>query len=230
MEYNLAEFDKELEKINIQELKDHLFKLKKPCYESELLKVIFKGINIISLDSLTLFRYHFILFHLLYRLQDEFYKDNMYLHVHFMRTFLLPYPEKNRCHYYDEFNGYFCNEITDNNTYCAFHRKIVGEKDIEKAPIKYYYLDKSNYFKLDKKNIDDLLNGTWKIITQYDEYKKSFEILDLPETADLKIIKTRYKYLAKKYHPDITKNKEDGKKFIEINNAYKFLLSILEKK
>lgn len=230
MDIDIKEFDREIEKIDINKLKIYLKNLKKPCFESELLKIIFDGINIMSLDSLTLFRYHFILFHILYILQEEFYRENLYLHIHFMRIFLTPYPEKGRCRYYDEYNGVFCNIEANESDYCDFHFKIIGNNKLEKSPIKLYYLDKSNYFKLNKKSADDLINGAWNVLNHYDQYKESFKILDLPESSDLTIIKKRYKYLAKKYHPDsMDKDQKLDKSFNEINRAYRFLISILEK-
>jgi len=76
--------------------------------------------------------------------------------------------------------------------------------------------------------IDSFLSGTWEILANYDEYKKSFDILDLPETATLPEIKKKFKILAKKYHPDKGSNIEN--KFKEINNAYQLLLRIIPNK
>jgi len=233
MDDNLNDFDEKIKQLDIGKLKNYLIALKMPCFESELLKVIFENISIMSLDSLALYQSHFILFFMLYNLQNDFYKENKYLHIHFMRTFLTEYPEKNRCHFYNEHSGKFCCEICNNDeNYCSFHSKKLGLSNLEKLSSKYFYMDKSNYYKIDKNNAEELINGAWEVLSNYGEYKKSFEMLDLPETADLNMIKKRFKYLAKKYHPDCINFENPDinldKKFNEINNAYRYLLKILE--
>ena len=60
--------------------------------------------------------------------------------------------------------------------------------------------------------------------------ENAFKILGLNSDSSLKEVKTRYKYLAKKWHPDvqstnISKNNKD--KFISITNAYKIILEAL---
>jgi hypothetical protein len=58
-----------------------------------------------------------------------------------------------------------------------------------------------------------------------------FKILELNSDSTLKEIKSRYKMLAKKWHPDVqisvaSKNNKD--KFISISNAYKTILKTFE--
>lgn len=50
-----------------------------------------------------------------------------------------------------------------------------------------------------------------------------YEILGIPENADEKAIKSAYKKLAKKYHPDLNKEPDAGEKMKEINKAYEIL-------
>ena len=62
--------------------------------------------------------------------------------------------------------------------------------------------------------------------------ENAFKILGLNSDSSLKEVKTRYKYLAKKWHPDvqntnISKNNKD--KFISITNAYKIILEAFTK-
>jgi len=57
--------------------------------------------------------------------------------------------------------------------------------------------------------------------TQRDYY----EILGLPRTANIPQIKRRYRELARKYHPDVTRDKAVGQKaFVQITEAYKTLV------
>ena len=62
--------------------------------------------------------------------------------------------------------------------------------------------------------------------------EKALKILGLNSDSNLTEVKTRYKSLAKKWHPDVqnenkSKNKED--KFINITNAYKIILESFTK-
>lgn len=220
----MEDFEEKLNLLDKEKLIDFLNKLTKPCYETELLKIAFQNNEVLNVDSLTLYQNHFLLFYLLYQLQNEFYKEEKYLHVHFMRTILLKYPIKGKCRYFIENSSSFCNNDTDSDkNYCQRHLKQI-DNEIENLSIKYFYLDKENYYKLDKDTAEEFINGAWEILFNYEEYKKSFEILELPESSDMETIKKQFKILAKKYHPDhgeITHNK-----FNEINRAYRFLLKI----
>ncbi len=225
----MDDFEQKLNSIDIPELKDYLEKLDGPCYESQLLRRAFKDMDIIDEDPLVLFQNHFVLFHLLYKFQEEYYTQNKYLHVHFMRTFLTDYPDEGNCRFYDEHRGAFCGQkCTDRKNYCSFHLAKIGSSNIEFQSSKYFYLDRNNYYKFNRETASELLNGAWEVISDYDNYKKSFEVLGLAESSSLDLIKKRYKYLAKKYHPD--HGGENEKAFTEINNAYRYLMKMLSLK
>jgi DnaJ-class molecular chaperone len=53
--------------------------------------------------------------------------------------------------------------------------------------------------------------------------KNYYSILEIEPTDNQVIIKTAYKKLAKKYHPDINKENDNNEKFKEINQAYQYL-------
>lgn len=221
----MERFESLLNAVNIDELKSYITSLKKPCYESELLRFAFKDIDIINCDSLTLYQNHFILFHILFKLQEHYQNENKYLYVHFMRTILLDYPVKNECRFFNETALNFCKTSCENNKlYCDFHYNKIGDNNIEELSLKYFYLDKSNFSRLNKETAEAFINGTWQILSNYEDYKNSFKILDLPESSSLEMIKKRYRYLAKKYHPDLSKNID--KEFNEINNAYRLLIKL----
>lgn len=50
-----------------------------------------------------------------------------------------------------------------------------------------------------------------------------FKILGLPKTANLEEVKKAYRFLAKKYHPDVSSEPDATKKFIKIAEAYEIL-------
>ena len=55
------------------------------------------------------------------------------------------------------------------------------------------------------------------------KYKDYYEILGVERSADAAAIKSAYRKLARKYHPDVNKTKEAEEKFKDINEAYEVL-------
>ena len=55
------------------------------------------------------------------------------------------------------------------------------------------------------------------------KYKDYYEILGVSRDADTSAIKSAYRKLARKYHPDVNKTKEAEEKFKDINEAYEVL-------
>ena len=62
--------------------------------------------------------------------------------------------------------------------------------------------------------------------------ENAFRILGLWHDTNIKEVKTKYKFLAKKWHPDVQNENQSKKcknKFIDITNAYKIILESLTK-
>lgn len=55
------------------------------------------------------------------------------------------------------------------------------------------------------------------------EFKDYYKILGVEPDADLKAIKTAYRKLARKYHPDVSDVKDAGERFKEVAEAYEVL-------
>lgn len=55
-----------------------------------------------------------------------------------------------------------------------------------------------------------------------------YQLLGLKLGASLAEVKASYRYLARQYHPDINSGQQAQTKFIEVTNAYKFLLNVVE--
>ncbi len=222
----MDEFTKRLRLIDRVQLNIYLDSLQSPCYESQLLKLVFPEMDISYARPLTLYQNHFLLFHVLYQLQDEFSHAGKYLFVHFMRTIVIPYPDPERCRFFNEHLGLFCNTLCETGkNYCAFHGQQLGETALEQLSVKYFYADKANFYKLDEETAEAFINGTWEIVTHYETYQQCFHVLGISETADIMRIKKAFKDLAKQYHPD--RGSRSHEKFSEINNAYQFLLRVI---
>jgi len=55
------------------------------------------------------------------------------------------------------------------------------------------------------------------------KYKDYYEILGVKKNADEKEIKSAYRKLARKYHPDVNKDSNSAEKFKDLNEAYEVL-------
>jgi DnaJ-class molecular chaperone len=55
------------------------------------------------------------------------------------------------------------------------------------------------------------------------EFKDYYRILGVDRSADDKAIKSAYRKLARKYHPDVAKGKDAGDRFREVTEAYEVL-------
>lgn len=222
----MDEFTQRLYLIDRRQLRDYLDALQSPCYESELFKIVFPDVDITSAHPLTLYQNHFLLFHVLYQLQDDFAQEGKYLFIHFMRTMPVPYPEKGACRFFDERLVLFCHApCAPGKSYCAFHLKQIGETSLEELSLKSFYADKTNFYSLDEETAVAFINGTWEILIHYETYQNCFRVLGLSETSDITLIKKTFKRLARQYHPD--RGAQSHEKFSEINTAYQFLMRVI---
>lgn len=221
----MDEFVARLAEIDRKQMKQYLVSLQDPCYESQLLKLAFPELEIFRADALTLYQNHFLLFHLLYQLQQELYEENHYLFIHFMRTVVRPYPPQGQCRFFNTHLLRFCRAPCPfGKSYCHFHAAHIGDASLEELSAKYFYLDSRNYYRLDAAMAEAFMDGAWELLTHYTAYQQSFRVLGLPESADIPLIKKTFKRLAKQYHPDL--GAQHVERFHEINNAYQLLLRL----
>jgi len=218
-----------LASLDAEKVKSHLLSLRSPCYESQLMGIGFPEMRISDMSPVLLYRCHFLLFHLLYRLQEEFYAEGKYLFIHFMRIFLTDYPAPGMCRWYEEHTGTFCKAVCrGQETYCDFHLSKRENYALDELSAKYFYLDTENFFRINEKNAEAFMTGTWEIFTHYKEYEKNLRILGICGTPDREGVKKKFRELAKKHHPD--RGAASYEKFNEINNAYRFLLRVIPDK
>ena len=124
-------------------------------------------------DPLLLFRTHFLLFHVLYRLRDRFRaEEEGELEISVLRIALGPY---------------------------APARAGMTRTD----PLREYYLDLRNLEETTEEEVLRLLDGFWSHQGQVQGSRATaLAVLDLADPVDFETIKRRYRQLAMRHHPD----------------------------
>ncbi len=112
-----------LNRLNRDALQNYLENLREPVWECELIRIAFPDADLSSGSALEIYRWHFVLFHVLYELVPVFAELNSYLHIHFMRTCVRKYPAAGRCRYFDDEQVEFCAALCSNDAqFCDFHQ------------------------------------------------------------------------------------------------------------
>jgi len=195
-------------------------------YESKLMKKLFKDIDIVRMPAVELYRFHFALFHTLYKLQNEYVEKGKYLHAHFMRIGVFDYPEKGKCAYFHDDTMTFCgHDVANGAQHCPLHSEQLGDASVESLSLKYFYLDKENYDRLDSVTAESLLSGAWEILSSDNSLDDSYRKLGLHGHENSQTVKIRFRELCKKHHPDQGGNVD---LFMDINRAYRFVIKWLE--
>ena len=219
-------FNAYLQSANRDGLHEYLENLREPVWECELIRIAFPDADLINGSALEMYRWHFVLFHLLYLLVPEYAENNRYLHIHFMRTCLRDYPTAGSCRHFDDERAEFCAAPCQNEAQlCEFHLARIDETGIDRLSDRYFYLDPANFTALSAENAEKFMAGAWKLLQNYEEYRRCLAILDLPEGVSIDVLKKRFRYLARTMHPDITAGHHE--EFSKINTAYRSLLNWL---
>lgn len=129
-------------------------------------------------DSLTLFRIHFLVCHVLYLLLDEWHQSGRaHLEITPLLIRILPY--------------------TDGDV------SIVTEDKVRE-----YYLDLKNLVETDEKDVDELLASFWIGMNRYEHRDEALEVLGLTDPVEDKTIRNTYRSLVMQHHPDRGGDKE----------------------
>jgi hypothetical protein len=181
-------------------------------------------------SALELFRHHFVLYHQLFNLKDLFYAQHKYLHIHFMNTVLVDFPDIGQCRHYFAAAGQFCKAVAGNaqRNLCDFHAQKIPECMLDNLSERYFYFDVANFFAISQENAESFVAGAWQLLVNHQDMLNCYKILGLPENSDLKLVKKHFRCLAKKFHPDL--NPRYSKDFSEINDAYRKLIKYLSVK
>jgi len=124
-------------------------------------------------DSHSLFRAHFLLFHCLYRLRDQWLAEQRWhLQIDVLSIRVLPY-----------------------------HSEVSAELVVADE-LRDYYLDWANFEQTTADDAEDLINQFWQKFLAQDDRSEALNTLELADDADFDQIKQQYRQLAMKYHPD----------------------------
>ncbi|MFG1496602.1 DNA-J related domain-containing protein [Saccharospirillum sp. HFRX-1] len=124
-------------------------------------------------DPLLLFQHHFILMHVLYRLQEQWWRaSRCLLDIGPLRIAIRPIGEG------------------------------ANQQLSSTASLRDYYLNGNNLSRETSDSVQDLLDGFWKRLLGEEQRPQALAELGLDETADRNTIRSRYRQLANEHHPD----------------------------
>lgn len=143
--------------------------------------------------TVALFQKHFVIMHVLYRLQDDFALRGQTLHIDPLSIEVLS----------------------------QAHVRESGEVDQSpSAPLRRYYLDMDNFCETGEEDILTLLAGFWGRYQAWENADDAYTVLGLEVTASWSEIQAAYRRQIRYAHPD---KGGDATRFREIFEAYQSL-------
>jgi hypothetical protein len=125
--------------------------------------------------ELALFRSHFFLFHILYRLRDRLLRQRRYLlQIFCLDIRLYPYRQEEA------------------------EESAVAERD----PLREYYLDLSNLYETEAEDVRRMLRDVSRRLRAYYSREEALRELGLGPQATFSQAKRRYRRLVLQHHPD----------------------------
>lgn len=184
-----------------------------PLMETELMK---------QLDSFckgdeSLYARHFSLYHVLYRIADEWGTRGYYLHRDCMRIRLIRLPLEGCCHYLPE-EGRFCCIESPSSMYCTLHESfhLNPGKVPSWDPLRDFYLNPDNIAFGRTRLFEKIHAGILVYAFRRGEVENALSVFGL-EKPDRKTVERRYRELALMHHPD---RGGDESVMARINHAY----------
>jgi hypothetical protein len=220
--------------INLEELLHFLKEKPSPIIETDLIRRFFPAFRKRGVSEINakLFRVHFVLYHHLYKLEQKLRieKRNTRIYIKNIWIYCFDCPPPERCSYFDETRAEFCNKPALNRSgRCSLHyarEEMVRLKgEVEPQDIRAFYLDKENINSIDEKSLEhmlkDMFRGVQYFLKHYDEIDEALEFMSLDMDFSLSRLKNRYRFLSKKYHPDL--NEKNEFLFKKLTCAYRVL-------
>lgn len=145
-------------------------------------------------DNARLFRVHFTLFHVLYRLRERLLSEHRgELHISPLRIAL-----------------HTCRQAPADNRHLSGH-----------DPLRDYYLDLKHLDNTSAADVDALLHGFWSRLADDTKRGEALRVLGLDDPVDDEAIKHRYRRLVMRLHPD---RGGDDQHLREVNAAMSILM------
>lgn len=203
------EIPAELEQLIWQVVTQH----SSPLKEYHLLKTLAQaGYTQFELgkDALSLFQAHFMLFHLLYRLQNQWLEAGLgTLYIHTLEIRFEPFEKAENL-----------------SKFPAQPSKTANLDRFD--PLKTYYLDFSAYYQTQSDEVRQLLKDFWLTFAQQPfqriqgnlSYQQALTLFDLEPSFSPQTLKQRYRQLRQQTHPDKGGNASD---FQQVLEAYEIL-------
>lgn len=132
-----------------------------------------------GLGDLELFRSHFFLFHVLYRLRDKLLEEKRYvLTIFCLEIKLHPYSE------------------------WALYPEEQSDALAEADPVREYYLDLENMEKVGEEDVKKMIQDFFGKLEAYYRSDEDLAVLGLPPGASMNEVRKKYRSLAFTHHPD----------------------------
>ncbi len=167
----------------------------KPLGIHELLSAIKQRQTIPPLgedDQVALFRLNWLLMNALYQLEQSLWQEGYQLEIQTLSIRLTALS--------------LCDEK--------------AQQSLTHNPLREYYLDWQNFTDTTRDDVDAILNGVWQRYLTADQQTDALAVLALDEGASWSAIRSRYRQLAAKHHPD---RGGDAHAFMRVREAYEVL-------
>lgn len=208
----IPEIPAELESVLLQCLRDQ-----NPIKEYDLMKALVEaGFSEFTpdLDPLAMFQSHFLLFHLLYRLQAKWLREGHgWLSIHTLAIALSP------------------PTTLSDQAWQKAQQAITVEDGVRD-----YYLDYTEFLKTQESDVIEMIAGFWRDFeqgggaanksspTELEQAKRHLDIAQSTESLTVTLVNRQYRQLSQRHHPDKGGLAE---RFHAINNARECLLGYL---
>ena len=129
-------------------------------------------------DTLALFRIHFLICHVLYRLRDEWHRSQT-AHLEISALLICKHP---------------------------YESSVAALAAVDK--VRDYYLDLNHLIETDAQGVDELLAAFWIGMNRYEHRDTALDVLGLSDPVDDETIRKTYRSLVMQHHPDRGGDKE----------------------
>jgi hypothetical protein len=168
--------------------------------ETDLLRAFFPAEDVFAGGAdLNLFTKHFLLYRRLWLFDDELrLATGQRLWIRGIRSTLVDPPPPGRCGWLDPETGRYCLVACGDRPHCDGHSGSVPASN----GMKGYYLDWANLEGMTEEGVRDLVEGFFRWMGNRGAVAGALEAFGLPQDADGRTIKARWRQLSLEHHPD----------------------------